>query len=535
MATVSVRRRPFSDFPFRSLARRNVLLTVVGLAALTGLSAYLRMRSFNAAFWIDEGLSYGISSHHLFSIPHVLRQDGSPPLYYMLLHVWMGVFGTSEATTHTLSLIFALLTIPVGYWAGRSLFSERAGWFVAVLFALNSYLTTYAQETRMYSLLTLLALVTTACFLHAFVFRRRGYLPVLAVSMALLVYTHNWGAFLIAATLVAFAFLVWRSDDRRALIRDGALAYGGALLLFAPWLPTLLFQSRHTGAPWSNVPSLGILLKAPSTTLDGDRIGFLLLLGGGAGLAGAIERRRGPERDALLTGLLLFVGTLFLAWLASQVTPAWAYRYYAVFVGPMLLIGGVGLALLAPPRDRGARADCRALAPVHGDPAQEHRPSRGARGQPVAEARRPCPRHASRAGARGRLLHGARHALRHGVRAPEGRGRGELGRCPLAPEGDDAGKGPLPAAGDRARGRPRTAHAPDHRQRRRLGRSLDATGAPALGRMGERNPRRSAVQAGSSLASFEPRLCSSWAPCPALHQGGSGLVIEANLVVIQAG
>src|SRR3954469_19247602 len=116
MATVSVRRRPFSDLPFRSLARRNVLLTIVGLGALTGLSAYLRMRSFNAAFWIDEGLSYGISSHHLFSIPHVLRQDGSPPLYYMLLHVWIGVFGTSEATTHTLSLIFALLTIPVGYW-----------------------------------------------------------------------------------------------------------------------------------------------------------------------------------------------------------------------------------------------------------------------------------------------------------------------------------------------------------------------------------------------------------------------------------
>jgi mannosyltransferase len=345
MATVSVRRRPLPRFPFGGLNRRNVLVTLLGLALLTGLSAYLRMRSFNAAFWIDEGLSYGISSHHLFSIPHVLRQDGSPPLYYMLLHVWMGVFGTSEATTHTLSLIFALLTIPVGYWAGRSLFSERAGWFVAVLFALNSYLTTYAQETRMYSLLTLLALVTTACFLHAFVFRRRGYLPLLSVSMALMLYTHNWGAFLVVATVIAFAVLAWRSDDRRAMIRDGAIAYGGLLVLFAAWLPTLLFQARHTGAPWSNVPSFGQLLKAPSMTLDGDRVGFLLLLGGGAGLARVIERRRGVERDALITGLFLFAGTLFLAWIGSQHTPAWAYRYYAVFVGPMLLIGGVGLAL----------------------------------------------------------------------------------------------------------------------------------------------------------------------------------------------
>jgi mannosyltransferase len=344
MATVSVRRRPFASFPFRDWARDNVLVTVVGLAALTGLSAYLRMKSFNAAFWIDEGLSYGISSHHLFSIPHVLRQDGSPPLYYMLLHVWMSVFGTSEATTHTLSLIFALLTIPVAYWAGRSLFSERAGWFAAVLFAFNSYLTTYAQETRMYSLLTLLALLTTAFFLHAFVFRRRRYLPALSVSIALLLYTHNWGAFLVAATLVAFAVLAWRSPERRALIRDAVLAYGGALVLFAPWIPTLIFQVRHTGAPWSNAPTFKMLLKTPSTTLDGDRIGFLLLLAGGAGLVRVAERRRGLEREAVLTGLLLFVGTLVLAWLGSQISPAWAYRYFAVFVGPMLLIAGVGLA-----------------------------------------------------------------------------------------------------------------------------------------------------------------------------------------------
>ena len=81
---------------------------------------------------------------------------------------------------------FALLTIPVGYWAGRSLFGERAGWFTAILFALNSYLTTYAQETRMYSMLAFFTLVAAACFLHGFVFRRRGYLPVLSVAMALM-------------------------------------------------------------------------------------------------------------------------------------------------------------------------------------------------------------------------------------------------------------------------------------------------------------------------------------------------------------
>jgi len=346
MATAPVRPRGLPRLPHGRVVSSGAVRAVVGLGALMALSAYLRMRSFGAAFWIDEGLSWGISSHHFFSIPHVLRQDGSPPLYYMLLHIWMGLFGTSERVTHGLSLLFALLTIPVSFWAGKSLFSERAGWFAAVLFALNSYLTTYAQETRMYSLMVLLTLLATAGFMHAFVFRRRRYLWLFGGATALMLYTHNWGAFFVAASLVALAVLLARaqSAERRALVKDAALGYGGAFLLFLPWIPTLLFQAKHTGSPWATVPSFGTFMKATSATLDGDRIAFLLLLGGGAGLVRMIERRRGVEREAAISGLMLFVGTLLIAWLFSQVSPAWAYRYFAVFVAPMLLIAGIGLS-----------------------------------------------------------------------------------------------------------------------------------------------------------------------------------------------
>jgi len=344
MATAPVRRRALPRLALEDVPSWTIVRTVVGLGALVVLSAYLRTRAFNAAFWIDEGLSYGISSHHFFDIPGVLKQDGSPPLYYMTLHVWMGLFGTSEATTHTLSLIFALLTIPVGYWAGRSLFGERAGWFTAILFALNSYLTTYAQETRMYSMLALFTLVAAAAFLQAFVFRRRRYLPVLSVAMALMLYTHNWAAFFIAGSLTALVYLVAASSERRPIVRDAALAYGGTLVLFAAWIPTLLFQVKHTGAPWSTAPTFGLLTKAPSMVLDGDRISYLLLLGGGTGLVAAIERRRGPVRTVVIAGLILFLGTLIWAWIGSQLSPAWAYRYFAVFVAPLLLIAGAGLA-----------------------------------------------------------------------------------------------------------------------------------------------------------------------------------------------
>ena len=97
-----------------------------GLAFLTGFSLALRTQAIHARYWIDEGLSVGISSHPFFDVPGLLRQDGSPPLYYLLLHGWMDVFGTDEASTHALSLLFALLMVPAALWAGWSLFGRRA-------------------------------------------------------------------------------------------------------------------------------------------------------------------------------------------------------------------------------------------------------------------------------------------------------------------------------------------------------------------------------------------------------------------------
>ena len=73
---------------------------IVALALIMGVSLYLRTRALLAGFWIDEGLSVGIASHPLTDIPSVLRLDGSPPLYYLMLHVWISIFGNGEGETH---------------------------------------------------------------------------------------------------------------------------------------------------------------------------------------------------------------------------------------------------------------------------------------------------------------------------------------------------------------------------------------------------------------------------------------------------
>ena len=41
-------------------------------------------------------------------IPGALRLDGSPPLYYLLLQLWMRAAGTSEEAVRALSVLFGL-------------------------------------------------------------------------------------------------------------------------------------------------------------------------------------------------------------------------------------------------------------------------------------------------------------------------------------------------------------------------------------------------------------------------------------------
>jgi hypothetical protein len=322
-----------------------VLLPAFVLAGLLVVSLYLRTKSLGESLWMDEGLSIGIASQPLFDIPHVLRVDGSPPLYYMLLSVWIDVFGDGPADTQGLSVAIALLAVPGGMWAGWSLFGRRAGLICAALCAVNPFLTNYAQETRMYSLMLVLSLLVTAAFLHAFAFRRRAYLPVFAVLLALLVYTHNWGLFMAAGCVVALIPCWYVSEDRRGLVRDALLAFGGVGVLYLPWVPTLLHQVRHTGAPWLNSPNFGAPVQISKALLGGGTPTVALLLAGGSGVAAILARRvDDSERTAVLAGFAIPLATLAVAWVVSQVSPAWTTRYLGVILGPLLLLGALGLA-----------------------------------------------------------------------------------------------------------------------------------------------------------------------------------------------
>lgn len=329
---------------------------VVGLLLLW--SVFLRTRNLDAPFWIDEAISVGVADRPFFDIPAALQLDGNPPVYYLLLNLWIGLFGTTEAAAHTLSTLFAVATVPVGFVMARKPFGTRAALGTAAIAATLPYLTYFGQETRMYSMVAFLSVLVAGLHLRVF---ERGAVAArigLAVTLAVVLYTHSWGVFLVGGSVFAVAMRVLLQRDRperMRVFRIGFLIHLFAAICWLPWIPTLLQQARETGAPWSVRPTFEMMLTGLGSLAVSQiaAAAFTVALLFGAAMIASAARGRiqvpgvpAPAeaariRDHVAVLGLMLVVTLLFAWITSLINPAWASRYMGVLVGPVILLGGV--------------------------------------------------------------------------------------------------------------------------------------------------------------------------------------------------
>jgi hypothetical protein len=169
-----------------------------------------------------------------------------------------------------------------------------------------------------------------------------------AVAQALMLYTHAWGIFYGAGSLLSLVILYRTGDaeQRQDLIKDAVFAYVGAGILFLPWLPTFLYQTAHTAAPWDSSPGFGGPVQISRDVMGGDRVTAAVVIAAAIGLSDLVIKRN--RRTATARGMWMLLAipaiTLILAWFASQLTPAWVPRYFAPIVAPMLLLAALGMA-----------------------------------------------------------------------------------------------------------------------------------------------------------------------------------------------
>ena len=189
---------------------------------------------FIQSFWRDEAFSYILASRNIFEIIFYTARDFNPPLYYILLHYWMGIFGTSEIAIRSLSLLFFSLTLYICFEFLKDILklSDKKSLLYLFIFLINPLLVYFAFEARMYSMFTFFSVLSYYSF-----YSNKSKLYIISTILGL--YTH-YIMVLVVLSQLAFYFVIDRKRQNKTKLK---YAYA-ALFIFIPWVLFVFSQGQ---------------------------------------------------------------------------------------------------------------------------------------------------------------------------------------------------------------------------------------------------------------------------------------------------
>jgi len=299
--------------------------------------------------WVDEALSVFLARLPWREFWAALWNfQANMGLYYFLLRGWL-LLGDSEMAVRGLSVLFGVAIIPATYLLGRYLFGEKAAIASAALSSVNLFQIRYSQETRGYSLVMLLTVLSTYLFLRALESpHRKRYWTGYVVISALGIYVHLFVFLVVVAHWLSVGYARLRLLPRKTLL----VAAAAFIVMTAP-MDVFLFSQQRGQLSWATRPTRQMVLDF-TKFFTGN--GGILLVGAYAAtcLVAMFGRpgQDGPTASNLderwsvrlvVTWLLLPIASTLLA---SFMKPMFHDRFMAVSAPALVLIAGAGLAQL---------------------------------------------------------------------------------------------------------------------------------------------------------------------------------------------
>lgn len=147
--------------------------------------------------WRDEAFSVLFAAKPIADI--VTKSSVEPPFYYVLLKVWILLFGTGEIAVRLLSTLGVLLaSYVVILWAEREFKSHWLSWVTPLLFFFNPMILYYAFEVRAYGWYILFAVLAMSAYL-----KKDWRLFILSSIFGF--YTHLFMVFVIGVSAIHYA------------------------------------------------------------------------------------------------------------------------------------------------------------------------------------------------------------------------------------------------------------------------------------------------------------------------------------------
>lgn len=198
----------------------------------------------NNSIRLDESQSLWQTSRSLGKIFEIIAEDVHIPLYHVLLHLWQAYLGSDVVLARLLSLLFFVVSIPAVYLLSQYAYKNKTiSLFATLLVAISPFLNWYANEVRMYSLLTLVVILNQYFFLRIYKQNDKiafiGYL----ITSLIGIYIHYF--FSVFLFISAVFYYIYKKQFKKGTFKKLLLIYIFVGLCFLPWL---LFVYSHGSA-----------------------------------------------------------------------------------------------------------------------------------------------------------------------------------------------------------------------------------------------------------------------------------------------
>ena len=337
---MSLRTEAVSATPWRTA----MLVTLAAAAAL-------RFAGLGSGLWFDEIVTLVESAR--LPLRQILTEFpgvNAHPLYSVLAHGSLALFGESAWALRLPAAIFGVATVGMAYGLGARLTSRPEAWAGAALLAASYHHIWFSQNARGYTLVGALTLASTLLLLRAAETHRPRAYVLYALTCAAGVYTHLTMAFVVAGhalVLLAGWAVGWR-PARRLPPLPLIWAWIGASFLsaiaYAPFIDGLLAEmnAEATEQAAQVATARWALGEAVRQLLSGAGVPAAIA-GGLLAAAGALSLWR---RQPLAVALLLAPGAVTAVALTALGHPL-RPRFVFFLAGAAAIFAGRGLGMLA--------------------------------------------------------------------------------------------------------------------------------------------------------------------------------------------
>jgi len=234
----------------KTTAKNKQVILAVSFIVTAGFLLRLYCLSCQS-LWYDEIYTGGQNTLPFFEMIRIVLVSPFPPLYHIIMNIWLKIFSFSEFSLRFPSLLFSTLSIIYIFKLTKELFNEKAGLIAALLLSISPYSINYAQEAKMYSLLWFFG-VLSFYFFYRFIRDDKTHKLIWYIAAAAIcIYTMYIGfIFIIVQNIIFFSFY-YKDKSRKWLL--GQLAI---IILYLPWLYFFIYNALHkSGIQW--IPRIG--------------------------------------------------------------------------------------------------------------------------------------------------------------------------------------------------------------------------------------------------------------------------------------